>query len=776
LNAGVDTVQSSVSYTLGSNLENLTLRGTGAINGTGNSLDNVILGNAANNTLDGGAGNDTLAGGAGNDAYIIDNTGNTVTEAANSGIDTVQSNVNYTLGSNLENLTLTGTGAINGTGNSLNNVILGNAANNTLDGGAGNDTLNGGAGNDTYIIDSTTNTLVENLDAGIDTVESSVSYTLGSNLENLTLTGTGAINGTGNSLNNVILGNGANNTLNGGAGNDTLNGGAGNDTLNGGAGDDTYIIDSASNIVTEATNSGIDAVQSSASYTLASNLENLTLTGTGTINGTGNSLDNVILGNGANNTLNGGAGDDTLDGGLGSDTLNGGTGNDRYLVDSSTNTLIEDLNAGLDTVESSVSYTLGSNLENLTLTGTGAINGTGNSLDNVILGNGANNILNGGAGNDTLNGGLGTDTLSGGTGNDRYLVDSSTNTLIEDLNAGLDTVESSVNYILASNLENLTLVGLNDINGAGNSLNNVILGNAANNSLNAGDGDDTLDGGLGSDTLSGGAGNDRYLIDSSTDTLIEDLNAGLDTVESSVSYTLGSNLENLKLAGLNDINGAGNALNNSILGNYSNNYLNGSAGDDYLDGNGGNDTLYGSDGNDTLGGSFGNDYLFGGFGNDTLNGDQNHDILYGDDGDDSLQGSFGNDHLFGDSGDDTLNGSHDNDTLYGGDGSDSLVGGFGNDLLDGGYGIDTLTGGDGADTFYFGVFMPQQIDRITDFAYKELGEDKIQVEAVAFGIGLNEYDRFTFNSSTGALFFEQTQFASLQLGSAFDLSSDLIIV
>lgn len=230
--------------------------------------------------------------------------------------------------------------------------------------------------------------------------------------------------------NDTLKGLGGNDSLTGGLSNDILDGGLGSDTLNGGAGNDTYVLyeTSAIDIITEAENSGIDTVQSSfnvtvgigPTYQLGSNLEKLTLTGTSTgNNGTGNELNNTITGNAVNNTLNGeagndilngAAGSDTLDGGLGSDTLNGGIGNDTYIIDSTPDTITETANSGTDTVQSSVSYTISSNLENLKLAGT-ASKGTGNSLNNAIVGNTANNILSGGAGNDTVDGEAGNRVL-----------------------------------------------------------------------------------------------------------------------------------------------------------------------------------------------------------------------------------------------------------------------------------------------------------------------------------------------------------------------------
>ncbi|RCJ28200.1 hypothetical protein A6S26_11720 [Nostoc sp. ATCC 43529] len=444
--------------------------------------DNDTLdGGDGNDTLDGGTGNDSLIGGKGNDTYTVDSLSDVITEGLNAGTDLVKSSVNWVLGANLENLTLIGTEAINGTGNSLKNVLTGNnaanflkgedgndklignagndtlvggAGNDTLDGGVGNDSLDGGAGDDTYIVDSPGDTITEGLNAGKDLVKSSVSFVLAVNLENLTLTASTAINGTGNNLNNILIGSTAANTLNGldgndsliggtgndtlvgGAGNDTLDGGAGNDSLDGGAGDDIYTVDSLSDKVTEGLNAGIDLVKSAVAFVLGDNLENLTLTGSKVINGTGNSLNNIITGNGGanilsgengndtliggsgNDTLFGGAGDDELDGGAGDDSLDGGVGNDTYTVNSLSDSISEGLNAGTDLVKSSIAWVLGNNLENLTLTGSSAINGTGNSLNNIITGNGGANILSGEDGNDSLFGGAGIDTLLGGTGDD----------------------------------------------------------------------------------------------------------------------------------------------------------------------------------------------------------------------------------------------------------------------------------------------------------------------------------------------------------------------
>ena len=620
-NEGSDTVQTDITYMLGSTLENLTLIGSSAIKGTGNELNNILTGNSAVNLLTGGLGDDT---------YVI-STGDMVVENASEGIDTVQTNLTYSLGANLENLTLTGTSAINGTGNTSNNILIGNSADNTLDGQSGSDTMLGGAGNDTYIVDNSADVITENANEGTDAVQSWATYTLSANIEKLTLSGTAAINGSGNSQNNTLIGNIAVNVLSGGAGDDTLDGSFGADTLIGGLGNDTYVVDNINDIVIENVGEGVDTVKSSVDFVLGDSLENLTLSSFTAINGIGNAFDNVITGSVANNVL---------DGRLGADTMIGGFGDDIYIVDNVGDLVTENSSEGMDTVLSSVTFVLAANVENLTLTGSSIINGTGNNGDNILIGNSANNILTGGGGNNFLDGGVGADTLIGNTGNDIYVVDNAGD-VIQDL-SGFDRVESSISYSLGFGLEDLTLTGMNAINGVGNELSNVLIGNAASN---------VLDGAAGNDVMIGGAGDDIYVVDSVNDWVGEYLGEGTDTVQSSIEYTLGVNLENLTLTGTAAINGTGNTLNNVINDNSANNLLNGGQGDDTVNGGAGNDVLEGADGNDTLSDTAGNNLFNGGAGTDILTGSTGNELFIGGAGNDTITTGTGADIIVFNKGD-----------------------------------------------------------------------------------------------------------------------------
>ena len=598
-NGQIDLVISSISYVLGANVENLQLAGTANLNGTGNILDNRIIANSGNNVLngqagidtlsyetattkvtvglntgaaqvtggsgtdrvsnfenlvggsagdnlkgstganriDGGLGADTMTGFAGNDTYVVDVVGDRVVEGVGAGIDTVESAITYKLGNNLENLTLTGAAIINGTGNTLDNLIVGNAAANLLNGATGNDTLRGGDGADTL-----------NGSAGNDSLDGSYG-------------------------NDSLLGGDGADTLDGGYGDDILDGGLGADSMSGSGGNDTFHVNNAGDVVVDVLDyygTEINTVISTIDYTLGANIDNLVLTGAAT-RGAGNYQDNVITANGNNNVLNGGRGIDTLsyagttgavtvslaiataqatggsgndalrnfenltggsandsltgslldnvlDGGAGNDTLVGGKGNDTYLVNSGNDVITEAASSGIDGVLASATYTLAVNVENLTLTGVAAINGTGNASANFMIGNSANNVLVGAGGNDTLDGGLGVDTLSGGPGNDTYIIDSATDVIVD--NGGVDTIivrgySIYGTYLMPTGIENLDLSTYTyyAVNATGNALNNKMIGSATNNVLNGDAGNDTLMGGAGYDNLTGGAGNDVFVFD-----------------------------------------------------------------------------------------------------------------------------------------------------------------------------------------------------------------------------------------------------------------------
>ncbi|WP_210496469.1 Calx-beta domain-containing protein [Microvirga antarctica] len=551
--AGADTVRSSISYALTAEVENLILTGTADLAATGNGLANSLTGNAGNNRLDGGAGADVMAGGAGNDTYVVDDAGDVVIEAADAGSDTVRSGISLVLADNVEALVLTGSGNLDGTGNALANTLTGNSGDNRLDGGAGADTMAGGAGNDTYVVDHAGDVVIEQPGDGIDTVEAAVSIVLGANVEKLVLTGTEALAGTGNALENTLTGNEGDNWLNGGAGADTM----------------------AGDVVIELPGDGIDTVEAAISVALGANVENLILTGTESLSGTGNDLANALTGNAGNNRL---------DGGAGADTMAGGAGNDIYLVDNAGDVVLEALGEGTDTVRAAVSFALGDNVEQLVLTGTGDIDGTGNALGNVLLGNSGNNVLDGGSG---------ADILTGGAGDDTYVVDSTGDIVSEVAGEGVDTVRASLSWTLGAHVENLTLTGTADIDATGNGLANVLTGNAGSN---------VIDGGLGADMMRGGGGDDTYIVDDAGDVVSEAPGGGNDVIRASISLTLADEVESLVLTGNGDLSGTGNGLANTLTGNSGNNVLTGGGGNDTLDGGAGNDTAVfaGARGNYTL--------------------------------------------------------------------------------------------------------------------------------------------------------------------------------
>ena len=760
---------------------------------TGDANANYIRGLAGNDVLDGGAGIDTLVGDAGDDTYVVDNAADVVTEAASSGLDTVQSSVTYTLAVNVENLTLTGNSLIDGTGNVANNVLTGNSARNLLDGGAGNDTLIGGGGDDYYFVDAVSDVVVETAGGGTgDIVETSVSRTIDAEVEGiasrgaigLTLTGDARANtfhgyvttagdtlvglggndsyyvstsdvvveaagggfDTVNAMFSLLAANYANveklalygtadakltgdanaNDLVGNSGNNLIDGAAGNDTMAGGTGNDTYVVDSASDVVTEALNEGTDTVQSSVTLTLAANVENLTLTGAAAISATGNAMNNTLVGNTGINTLNGGAG---------ADTMAGGAGDDVYYVDDAGDVVTELANEGtVDIIYSSISYTLGANQERIYINTSAAVNATGNELTNYIYAGVGNNVIDGGAGLDgviyqsstsgvtvslaitgaqntiasgtdtligieylygsnygdnltgnalanVIQGYAGADTMAAAGGDDSYYVDNLGDVVIELVGEGsADFVYSTVNnYILAANVERLYLFGAAAITGTGNALNNVLYG-------------DDIYSGIIANTLIGGAGDDSYYV-AIGDSVVEAANEGVDLILSNVNYTLGVNQENLTAVSTTaGLVLTGNTQNNTITGGTFADTIEGGLGDDLLNGAAGTDTLsYASaTAGITLSLALTTAQATGGAGTDTVSNFEN------------------------------LTGSAFNDVLTG-DGLNNLIqSGAGNDALNGGAGSDTLAGGGGDDTYYIDSAADVVVELAgggTDFVY-----------------------------------------------------------
>jgi Ca2+-binding RTX toxin-like protein len=411
----------------------------------------------------------------------------------------------------------------------------------------------------------------------------------------------------GDTGDDLLFGHDGNDNLDGGAGDDLLVGGAGTDslvggigadTMAGGAGGDTYVVDDAGDAVVEDAAAGTDTVQTAlATYTLTANVENLTYTGAAAFAGTGNELDNVLTG------------------GAGIDTLTGLAGNDTYVVTAG-DVIVEAELGGTDTVQSAASYTLGANLENLALTGTGAINGTGNSLGNTITGNGGANQLFGGGGNDAINGGdgvdfidggTGDDTLNGGTGNDADIIVGGDGNDTINVSDGNDIVRYTASNFGADVITNF------DANAAGGGQDQIDLGalgiTAANFAARV-----TAAAGTGAD-----AGDTIITVRNADTTVagtirVDGVTVGTGTAQLQMTAT---STDFILAAGPPAPVGGATIGANTITGNGSANTIDGLGGNDTLNGAGGNDELFGSEGADTLNGGDGNDTLTGGTGSDT---------------------------------------------------------------------------------------------------------------------------------------------------------------
>jgi Ca2+-binding RTX toxin-like protein len=772
----------------------------------GGSNNDTLLGGVGNDTLLGDAGVDILNGGTGNDAVIIDLAAST----ANIAIDIVASTTNY-------GTQLTSIEAVTATAGSGNDTLTGGALSDSLTGGAGNDILHAGTGGiDVMSGGNDTDTLIVNYSGNTNTggvlgirynaYVASGSGNLyayigtGATYNQVTYNGIEKFNITGTQYGDDLRGGSNNDTLVGGAGNDTLLGAAGVDILNGGTGNDAVIIDLAASTA----NIAIDIVASTTNYgTQLTSIEAVTVTG-----GLGN---DTLTGGALSDSLTGGAGNDVLHAGTGGiDVVSGGNDTDTLIVNYSGNTNTGGVlgiryNAyvvasgsgnlyayiGTGATYNQVTY---NGIEKFNITGTQygddlrggsntdiLVGGAGNDTiaaqdgSDYLYGGTGNDSLSGGLGNDILRGGAGVDTLDGGDGIDyaSYYDAISPTLVVNLLNSALNTGDAlgdsfvNIEWLQGSLTANNTLTG----NASNNNLysyngNDTLNGGAGNDLLSAGAGNDFLDGGTGNDGLYGGLGNDTYIVDSVSDGISEAVNQGTDIVQSSVSYVLSANIENLTLLGT-AANGTGNISNNLITGNAITNSLSGGDGNDTLNGNDGNDYLYGGNGNDLLNGGLGIDVLRGGAGADTLDGGDGNDyasyydttsptlianllnsaLNTGDALGDSfvniewLQGSLtANNNLTGNAGNNNLYSYNGSDTLNGGSGNDLLSAGAGNDSLQGGAGNDVLYGGVGNDHFQFSggliattVTALLGIDTIGDFSINMVNNvDKIVLSKATF--------------------------------------------
>ncbi|MDH4651395.1 MULTISPECIES: S-layer family protein [unclassified Pseudomonas] len=400
---------------------------------------------------------------------------------------------------------------------------------------------------------------------------------------------------TGTNKNDTLNGLGGDDVLGGSAGSDTLDGGSGNDQMVGGVGSDTYLY---------GVGYGNDVIDNSGGA--ANDLDSIRLLNLNAVDirlyRYGNDLVLTVLGTGETLTVS----QHFLSADFGIDRIQFADGS-RW----NGSTILANL------YYPTVVPTEGADIIN------------GNPIADVLLGLGGNDTLYGNGGNDSLDGGIGADRMEGGIGNDTYTVDDVGDLVIEASNAGDDTVQASINYILGIGTERLTLIGTADLNGTGNSLGNTLIGNSGNNlldgglgidvlqggdgndilrgdsgtdTLQGGAGDDQLDGGANIDSMAGGRGDDIYLVSQAGDTVSEALDEGDDTVRATVNYSLSANLENLELIGTGNLSGTGNVLANRLTGNDGNNILNGADGNDWLAGRRGNDTYtYGlNTGNDRI--------------------------------------------------------------------------------------------------------------------------------------------------------------------------------
>ncbi len=516
------------------------------------------------------------------------------------------------------------------------------------------------AGDTTYTFNGTNHVLTIWDGAGTDTVSaagtsSANTIDLREGIANMTTIGqTNLWVAFGANLENATGGNGADRLYGNALGN-LLNGGAGNDTMVGGAGNDSYVVSAAGDVITENSGEGTDSVTSAVTYTLLTNLENLTLSGSGNINGTGNALNNALTGNSGINLLDGGLGDDQLDGVAGGDTLTGGAGVDTFIIkksDIAVNITISDFSAATTGEKILLqNFTQAIDFVSLTITQVGS--------DSVI----------------TLENGM-TLTLKNVTASQLTAASFSESGAVEPPAPTEPPASEEPPAVVIAGTS-----GHDVLNGTTGD--DTINGLGGNDTLYGGDGNDTLIGGSGYNLLDGGNGDDVIIV-TGKDNVIG--GAGNDSVDASASSS--ANVINV---------GDGD---DSVVAGSGGNNISGGVGDDTLNGGTGNNTVDGGDGNDSIVVGGGRDKLYGGLGNDTIDGGNGANVIYAGSDDDSIVSGTSGDYLFGDGGNDTINGGGSRDIIDGGAGNDVLIGGTGSDYFNFyvGAGADVVSDFTGAGT------------------------------------------------------------------------------
>ena len=746
-----------------------------------------------------------LNGTPGDDVFTVDHPMDSITEVANSGVDTVNSWITYSLGDNLENLNLMGASDLDAWGNSLNNVIRGNSGNNELHSGSGNDIMMGGAGDDVYYLDPGSDvTIIEQSDEGIDTAWVRGNYTMPDNLEIIrTVSQTYYMMGlTGNDLDNVIdASRGAN---------AHIDGGAGADIMIGSSGADYFYVDNSGDRVYGGVG---DKIVSTASYVMTDidGSELLFVVNGFDLDGTGNSLNNTIFGNNGANVLVGGAGDDVLDPGGGDDLLIGGLGNDTYSIMGSGGTgndvidnAASDGDTAIDTVE----------IESWAI--------FQREGDDLLISPGPNAII---------------------TVKNHFAAD------------GMGAIDQ-IRFRSTGGILDAAQIVLSDLRQFGTSAIDTLTGTWANDRLYGREGDDTLyglegadhlEGGVGNDLVDGGSGNDvfHFSSDAGYDLISDyDESAGnVDTVCFDSSVTA-SDIRVTRFQQSLVLNVVGTASRAELVGWFVSDPAWKIEQVEFADGviwqaadllsrltinqaTDGDDVLFGLDSDDVLQGLGGNDYLSGARGTDLLRGDAGDDsyefnigdgqdvidnaaddnatafdtLNFGEgivaagvslyalnndliikvnatdgvtirnylstqndnkidwivfsDGTEWDRATFeskigiGNDILLGTATNDSLHGYAGNDTISGMDGDDMLYGDTGNDSLNGNAGNDTLNGGTGNDTLVGGTGNDTYVVNATGDVVTENADEGIDLvqSGITYTLG-NNLENLTLTGSS----------------------------